>query len=93
MAVGLGIAEVPIKWGGDHEEALKMSATRSSIGLTTSLYCFGVLSPPYVVIVPAGPDHSALTPMEGTLIGSEYRKSGKYVIFGTALNAIALSRS
>jgi hypothetical protein len=32
---------VSIKWSGDHEKALKMSATRSSIGLATSLYCFG----------------------------------------------------
>ena len=54
---------------GHHEEALNMSATRSSIGLTTIVYCFGVLSPPYVLIVPAGPDHSALTPVEGTLPG------------------------
>ena len=54
------IGEAP----GFHEDARNTSATRSSMSLTTMVYCFGVLSPgPRTVTLGAGPDHCAPAPI------------------------------
>src|SRR5262249_58512406 len=51
---------VPINAHGFHEDARNTSTTRSSMSLTTMVYCLGVLSPgPRTVTLGGGPDHCA----------------------------------
>src|SRR5215510_2476909 len=62
---------VPINAPGFHEDARNTSTTRSSMSLTTMVYCLGVLSPgPRTVTLGGGPDHCAPTPIPDARIRS-----------------------
>jgi hypothetical protein len=63
---------VPTIAAGFHDDIRMMSATKSSMSLTTTAYCLGDFMLPYVVIPPGSPDHSMLTPIEPRA-GSGYR--------------------
>jgi hypothetical protein len=74
LMASIAASLVPTIAPGFQDDVVIMSATKSSMSLTTTAYCLGDFIPPCAVTVPGLPDHSRLTPMEPRA-GFGYRMS------------------